>query len=176
MKILKMILLVIVIIIAIPLIAAFFIKNAYTVQREITISKPTADVYDYVRFLRNQEQYNKWVMQDPGMKKQFTGTDGNEGFIYAWDSQNKNAGKGEQEIKKLVPGKTVSSEVRFEKPMKAVSTLDMQLQPVTNGTRILWVMNGYSKYPMNFMNLFMNKMLGGDMETSLVTLKNILEK
>ena len=118
MKTLKMILIIILVIVAIPLIAAMFIKKNYTIKRGIVINKQTASVYNYVRYLRNQEQYNKWVMTDPNMKKQFTGTDGNEGFIYAWDSNDKKAGKGEQEIKKLVDGKLVTSEVRFEKPMK----------------------------------------------------------
>ena len=175
MKTLKMILIIILVIIAIPLIAAMFIKKNYTIKRGIVINKQTASVYNYVRYLRNQEQYNKWVMTDPNMKKQFTGIDGNEGFIYAWDSNDKKAGKGEQEIKKLVDGKLVTSEVRFEKPMKATSMLDMQLEPVTEGTKILWVMNGNNKYPMNFMNLFMDKMLGNDMQTSLINLKTILE-
>ncbi len=37
-------------------------------------------------------------------------------------------------------------------------------------------MNGKNNYPLNFMNLFMNNMLGKDLETSLTTLKSILEK
>ena len=72
MKYLKMILLTIVIIIAIPFVVALFVKKEYTVQREITINKSTDVVYNYVRYLRNQEQYSKWVMTDPNMRKKFT--------------------------------------------------------------------------------------------------------
>ncbi len=36
-------------------------------------------------------------------------------------------------------------------------------------------MKGKSKYPMNLMNLFIDKMLGKDLTTSLSNLKNILE-
>ena len=37
-------------------------------------------------------------------------------------------------------------------------------------------MNGKSKYPLNLMNIFMDNMLGKDLETSLHNLKTILEK
>ena len=37
-------------------------------------------------------------------------------------------------------------------------------------------MVGKNPYPMNFMNLFLDKLLGKDIETSLLTLKTILEK
>jgi hypothetical protein len=37
-------------------------------------------------------------------------------------------------------------------------------------------MNGSNPYPLNLMHLFMDNMLGKDLETGLVTLKNVLEK
>jgi hypothetical protein len=39
-------------------------------------------------------------MGEDGSKyeKGIRGTDGTVGFVYGWDSKNKNAGKGEQEI------------------------------------------------------------------------------
>ena len=36
--------------------------------------------------------------------------------------------------------------------------------------------NDGSKYPFNLMNVFMNSMLGNDLETSLTNLKSVLEK
>src|SRR5476649_899486 len=88
-------------IIAIPFIVAIFKPEEYVIEREIVIKRPKADVFNYVKLLKNQDHYSKWVMTDPSMKKSFTGTDGTVGFIYAWDSENKQAGKGEQEIIKL---------------------------------------------------------------------------
>jgi uncharacterized membrane protein len=76
MKTLKKILIVVAIIIAIPLIIALFIKKEYAVEREITINKPKHDVFNYVRYLRHQDNYSKWVRMNPNMKKDFRGTDG----------------------------------------------------------------------------------------------------
>lgn len=172
----KIILIVLAIIIAMPLIAALLIKKKYTVEREIIINKPKEEVFNYVKFLKNQDRYSKWVMMDPNMKKDFRGTDGTVGFIYAWNG-NKKAGKGEQEIKRIVEGERLDLEVRFEKPFEGIAHAPLVTETVSkNTTKVKWGMEGESKYPMNFMNLFMDSMLGKDLETSLATLKNILEK
>ena len=176
MKLLKKILLIIVIIIAIPLIIALFVTKEYAVEREITINKSRQDVFNYVKHLKNQDNYNKWVMRDPAMKKDFRGTDGTEGFVYAWDG-NKKAGKGEQEIKKIAEGKEMDFEIRFERPFEGLASVYMMTDELAQDqTKLRWGMSGKSKYPMNFMNLFMDNMLGKDLETSLETLKAILEK
>ncbi|TDH21261.1 polyketide cyclase [Segetibacter sp. 3557_3] len=177
MKVFRKIVAVILILIAIPLVIALFVKKEYTVERELTINKPTEPVFEYIRHIKNQDHYSKWVMTDQAMNKQFKGTDGTVGFVYAWDSENKNAGKGEQEIKSITYGKQVDMEIRFIKPFEGIATTYMRTEPVTeNQTKVKWAMKGQNNYPMNFMNLFIDGMLGKDMETSLATLKGILEK
>jgi hypothetical protein len=176
MKTLKKILLVVLIIVAIPLIIALFVKKEYNVEREITVNKPKQEVFDYVRHLKNQDHYSKWVMMDPAMKKDFRGTDGTVGFVYAWDG-NDDAGKGEQEIKSITQGERVDVEVRFKKPMEGIAYAPIITEGVSEGqTKVKWGMKGKSSYPMNFVNLFMDGMLGKDIEASLTTLKSILER
>src|SRR5690606_7302599 len=101
MKIVKKILIVLAIIIAIPLIIALFVKKDYAVQREVTIDKPKQEVFDYIKYLKNQDNYSKWNKIDPEMKKSYKGTDGTVGFISRWESNKKEVGWGEQEIKKI---------------------------------------------------------------------------
>ena len=175
MKILKKILIVIAVIIAIPLIVALFVKKEYVVQSEITINKPSQEVFDFVKLLKNQEYYNKWVMADPNMKKDLKGTDGTVGFIYAWDG-NDQVGQGEQEIKNIQDGREINTELRFIRPMEGLANTKMATIPEGGQTKVTWEMRGESKYPMNFMNLFIGKMLGKDQMTSLNRLKEILEK
>src|SRR5438128_148750 len=113
MKILKKILLIIAFLVAIPLIIALFTKSEYTVEREITINRPNDQVFDYIKHLKNQENYSKWVMMDPGMKREFKGTDGTAGFIYTWDSKKDDVGKGEQKIVRIKDGERIDSELHF---------------------------------------------------------------
>lgn len=161
--------------IAIPLIVALFVKKDYAVSREVTIRKPKLEVYNYLRFLKNQDAFSKWVMVDPGMKKDYQGTDGTIGFVYAWDGDK--AGKGEQEIKGLSEGERVDLELRFVKPIASAGKAHFTTQTVSeNETKVTWAMEASNTYPMNFMNLFMDRLLGGDLQVSLHNLKSILEK
>lgn len=143
--------------------------------REITVAAPSQKVFDYIRIVKNQEQYSTWVMQDPAMKKVLTGTDGTVGFIYAWDSEK--AGKGEQEITSITEGEGIGMEIRFEKPLEGIAHTTMSTEPIDDGhTKVKWAMEGRNNYPINFMNLFMGSMLGNDMDASLQLLKSNLEK
>jgi len=178
MNILLIILAIIIVPILLLLVIGLFTKRSYSVQRQILIDRSVDVVYNYVKYLRNQDNYSKWVMRDPGMKKEFKGTDGTPGFVYAWDSQDKNAGKGEQEIKSLQQDKSVEAELRFERPFKAVSDTTMTTSATADGkTQVRWIFASTMKYPMNVMLLMMNfdKVLGGDMDSSLARLKGILE-
>jgi len=165
-------------IIVVLLIVAAISPKGYSLQRTTVINKPVADVLDYVKYLKNQDHYNKWVMTDPGMKKVFTGTDGTPGFIYAWDSEMKNAGKGEQEILSITPNQELKYEVRFVKPFAAIAPSYIKTKALTDGTtNVTWGFASKMPYPMNIVMLFMNMeaMLGKDMDTSLNNLKRILE-
>jgi hypothetical protein len=116
-------------------------------------------------------------MADTNMKREFKGTDGNIGFVYAWDSQDKNVGKGEQEIIKLVEGERVDAEIRFIKPFEGVASTSLMIGPISeNQVKVTWLMNGRNNYPMNLMIPFIDNLLGKDLELSLTNLKNILEK
>lgn len=177
MKIIKKILFVIAGIIVLALVAALFVSKEYSVRREITINKPSQEVFDYVKFIKNQEHYNKWVMMDPNMKKDYQGTDGTVGFVYAWDSQKDDVGKGEEEIKLLEEGKKINLEVRFIRPFEGLAMTEMTTEAISpTQTRVSWGMSGRSAYPMNLTNTIMDGMLGADLEESLGTLKGILEK
>jgi len=165
------------------LIIGLFSKKRYTIEREIDINKPRQVVFDYIRYLKNQDYYNKWVMMDPNMKKSFDGNDGTGGFVYAWDGNNK-AGAGEQEIKKIVEGRRIDIEVRFKRPFKGVAQTYMETGSGSNAgtiqdcTRVKWAIGNQMGYPMNLMLLFINmdKLLGRDIEISLSNLKAILEQ
>jgi len=177
MKILKRILLAIVAIIVLVLLIALFVKKEYTVQRDIVINRPVAEVFEYIRFSKNQENYNKWWKADPNSKREYRGTDGTKGFVVAWDSKDNSVGAGAQEIKNIEPGNRIDFEIRFKRPFEGISQVYMATEPVNDKqTKLTWVFSGKSKYPMNLMNLFIDNMLGKDMQTSLNDLKSILEK
>jgi hypothetical protein len=175
MEILILVLVVLVVLVAAIFIGALFLKQEFSIKKDIIVHRRSSEVFEYVRHLRNQEHYSKWVMADPHMKKTFRGQDGTVGFVYGWNG-NKKAGEGEQEITRLTDGRKVDIEVRFIRPFKSTARTPIVIEPVTETqTRVIWGMEGRTKYPMNLTNLFVGKVLGKDLELSLQTLKDILE-
>jgi uncharacterized membrane protein len=180
MKIVKRILIVIAVLIAIPLILALFTKKDYAVERSIVINKPKQEVFNYVKHLRNQDNFSVWTKLDPEMKKEFRGTDGTEGFVYAWDSQKGDgAGAGEQKIVKITEGESVDMNLHFIRPFEGLADARFTTTEVAaNQTKVTWGFKSSMKYPMNAMLLFMDmdKILGKDLATGLKDLKAVLEK
>ena len=163
-------------IIALLLLIALFMKKEHYVKREIIINAPRQKVFDYVKLLKNQDEFNKNAMAGPDRNREFKGTDGTVGFIYAW-SGDKNAGVGEKEIKNIIEGKKIETEIRFVKPMRVTANIIMETESLPdNQTKVSWSNGGTLKYPINIMIPMMEKHVVKDMDSSLSTLKNILEK
>ena len=178
MKIIKKILLAIVFLIVLVLVVALFVKREYSVERDITINKPQQDVFNYIKFVKNQDNYSKWAMADPAMRKEYKGTDGTVGFVSAWDSDSSHVGKGEQEITKITDNE-LDMDLRFIKPFKGSEDAAMKAEAIdSNQTKVKWIFHSKMNYPMNVMLLCMNmdKMVGNDLSTGLTNLKAILEK
>lgn len=178
-KFLGLVAFVLLFIFAVILITAAFTKKEYSVERELKINVPNQVAFDYVKLLKNQNQFSVWAKIDPGMKTEFRGTDGTVGFVSAWDSQVKEAGKGEQEIKGIKEGSRIDYEIRFLKPMKSTDNAFMAFAPVNDSvTTVKWGFYGKLKYPMNISLLFMDMdaILGKDLEGGLNNLKSLLEK
>lgn len=162
-------------IIALLLIIAFVMKKEHYVKCEIIINAPKQKVFDYVRLLKNQDNFNKHAMAGPDRNREFKGTDGTVGFIYAW-SGNKDAGVGEKEIINMIEGRKIETEIRFVKPMTVTARMIMETESLSDGqTKVSWSNAGTLKYPINIMIPMMQKHVAKDMDVSLATLKGILE-
>lgn len=161
---------------ALFLLLALVTKKDFSIEKQIIIDKPKAEVFNYLKLIKNQEKYSVWVMKDSNVKIVYTGTDGTVGFISSWTSDDKNVGIGAQEIIKINEGESMGVEVRFKKPFEATNYAhtDVTALSVTQ-TKVSNVFTGKQKFPMNVMNLFMDKLIGKDMLQNLVNMKTNLE-
>jgi len=178
MRILKIIGLVILVLILLLLIIAAFMKKDMNVTKEVIINKTKQDVFAYVKLLKNQDNYSKWGSMDPYMKKTYTGTDGNVGFVSGWEG-NKEVGAGEQEILKIDEGNRIDYALRFIKPFKSNADAFMIFEDAGNNqTKVQWGFKSKMAYPMNIILLFMSvdEMVGKDFQIGLDNLKKVMEK
>jgi len=151
-------------------------KKEHYVRREMIINAPIQKVFDYLKLLKNQDEFNKHAMAGPDRKREFKGTDGTVGYIYAW-SGNKNAGEGEKEIMNIIEGKRIETQIRFVRPMATTANVIMETESLSDYQTKVYLSNaGTLKYPMNIFIPIAEKKFPKDMDISLSTLKNILEK
>lgn len=177
MKVLKKILIVLVILIAIPLIVALFVPNQYTVSVSETINKPSQVVYDYVRILKNQEEYSEWLKPDPNLHPVITGIDGTVGAKQSWDSKNEDVGTGDQTITSLTPER-MDMLLQFYKPFAGTAKAANIFKPAgENQTILTSEFYSDSKYPFNLMSYFFGRpMIQETQAKNLKNIKEILEK
>ncbi|GIU23172.1 SRPBCC family protein [Shewanella sp. MBTL60-007] len=174
----KKFLLLILVIIALPFIVALFVDRGYSVTTEIIIDKPVAEVFDYVRYLKNQDNYSVWAQMDPDMQKSYRGIDGMTGFTASWSSGKDEVGVGEQEIVRIDEGKRIDYELRFYKPFESTDFAYIETEAISaRQTRVTWGFGGHLDYPMNLMILFIDfeGMIAKDLNQGLVQLKAIVE-
>ncbi|MFM2226309.1 MAG: hypothetical protein RJA07_2511 [Bacteroidota bacterium] len=163
-------------VIALLLIIALFMKKEHYAKSETIINAPTQKVFDFLKLLKNQDKFNKYAKADPNRNWEYKGTDGTVGFIIAW-SGNKDAGEGEKEIINLIEGKRIETQIRFVKPMVTTAQIVMETESLSdNQTKVTWSNAGTLPYPLNIMIPLFENRFAKDMDSSLLTLKNILEK
>jgi hypothetical protein len=158
------------------LLAVIAPKN-YDVNRSIVVNQPVSSVFEYLKYLKNQEQWSPWERKDPNMEKEFAGVDGEVGAVSRWKG-NKEVGEGEQEITRVVKDEVVESNLRFFKPWKSQSNAYLRVEESGIGaTKVTWGFSGHNKFPISIMMLFMNmdKAVGKDFEEGLSSLKSVLE-
>lgn len=166
------------ILLAIPLVTALFVKQDYKVETQVVIQQPAQVVFDYIRFLGNQDNFSVWAALDPNMQKSYRGVDGTVGFVSAWQSDNPDVGSGEQEIKAIQEGQRIDFELRFYQPFESVSPAYMTTEAIApEQTRVSWGFAGHMPYPMNLMLLVMDveTIIAADLQQGLDNLKLILE-
>jgi hypothetical protein len=170
---------IVVLLVAAVAVTSFVTKTDCRVEREITINKPRAEVYNYVKILKNQNDWGPWYKKEPTMKQEFRGTDGTVGFVSHWTGQSEEVGEGEQEIKKLVEYERMDTELRFIKPFESKADAFLTLESVNESqTKVKWGFTTTFPRPMNLMLVVMDMdaLIGKDFADGLSSLKAIMER
>lgn len=158
------------------LIAAALTPRTYTVSVSETIDVPTSAVKDYVRILNNQKNYSVWVMADPNMVPEITGTDGEVGASQYWNSPVKDVGEGRQTITAITDNR-IDMDLEFMRPFKGTAKAATLFEAITpNQTLVTSEFYGNDPYPINLMAYWFGRgMLADAQKRNLANLKGILE-
>jgi uncharacterized protein YndB with AHSA1/START domain len=171
------ILIIIAVVIAAILIFAATKPDICRVQRTVAIAAPAEKIFPHINDFHQWRAWSPYEHKDPAMQRTFSGATIGPGTIYEWDG-NKNVGKGRIEITDATPPSRVAINLDMFKPFVAHNKVEFTLQPQGDATTVTWSMQGHTPYLAKIMHVFFNmdRMVGGDFEKGLASLKAIAEK
>jgi hypothetical protein len=151
--------------------------NSFRVERSIDIKASPAKIFPYVNDMRKGLEWSPWEKTDPQMKRTYTGSTAGKGAGYAWDG-NTEAGKGKMTIIESVENQKVVVALHFDEPMVGDNVVDYSLTPKGESTNVKWSMSGPMPFISKVVCIFMDmdKMIGGQFEKGLQSLKSVVEK
>lgn len=175
MKFIKIIFLIVIVVGISFFVVGMFLPKTYSVSRSTIIKAPDSLVFKNVADFNNFLKWNPWTKMEPAAKVEISGTPLQAGHLWEW--KGKETGEGQMELDKIQAPKSVDFVLTFTKPFQSVAQTNFTFEPVAEGTKVTWRMNGESNSTVEkWMYLNMDNMLGKDFESGLKNLKELSEK
>lgn len=151
--------------------------NTFRVERSTTVQASADKIYPHINDFHAWTAWSPFEKMDLAMKKTYTGAATGVGAKYEWNGDDK-VGQGRMEITESVSPSKVVIKLDFIKPFEASNIAEFTMVPEGNATKVTWAMIGNHNYMSKVMCMFfsMDKMVGGDFEKGLASLKAIAEK
>ena len=174
MKIILRVFGVLVVLVLLAVVVAFFLPPSYRVERSTVVNARPDVVFAQVDDLKAWKGWSAWHERDPAMKLSYSTPSSGVGAWSAWESRSE--GNGKMTITSVEPAKRVVYKLEFP-DMNMISSGTMELQPEEKGVRVVWVSAGELGFnPMHrWFGLFMDKLIGADFEKGLAKLKAVAE-
>lgn len=168
-------------VVGLALLAVLLVSVAYALPRHVTVARsevvnaPEGDVFPYVNNLRRFNEWSPWAARDPDAVYRFSGPEAGEGARMQWSSDHPDVGSGSQEIIESRRPRYVRVSLDFGDMGKANASYD--LEPSGAGTRVVWIFEtDVGNNPLKrWMGLMFDRWIGGDYETGLARLKELVE-
>jgi hypothetical protein len=158
--------------------------DSYRVERSQRIEAPAEVVFGQIDNFKSWAAWSPWEKRDPDMKRAFEGSPSGVGAGYTWVG-NKEVGQGRMTITDSKPPRGGSDEtahvsirLEFIKPFASVASSEFIVKPeAARAATVSWVMEGRNNLMGKAFGVFMNmdKMIGGDFESGLASLKTVAE-
>jgi len=149
----------------------------FRIERRAAIKAPPDKVFALIEDFRAWRAWSPYETKDPDMQRSYSGADRGRGARYAW-SGNGNVGSGRMEIVEAAAPSTLRIKLDFSTPFEAHNIAEFTLVPRGEATEVSWAMDGPAPLLSKVMQVFFDfdKMIGGDFEAGLASLKASAER
>ena len=146
--------------------------NTFQVARTASIKATPEKIFPLINDFQLFRSWSPYETKDPAMKRSFSGPSSGQGATYAWEG-NGNVGSGQMKITDSQPSSRVTIALDMMRPLETHNTVEFTLVPKGNATDVTWTMQGPVPYIAKIIHVFFNmdRMVGDDFETGLVSLK-----
>ena len=173
---LKKIALVLVVIVAAFAVTAALQPADFRIARSAAIAAPPEAIFPHVNDMHQWQEWSPWAKLDPAAEVSFDGPAAGKGAGFAW-AGNMEVGVGRMTITESQPNDLIRFQLDFEKPMKGTNIAEFTFKPEGGQTAVTWTMSGKNGFVAKAFGLIVNcdKMVGGQFEKGLATLKSLTE-
>lgn len=150
--------------------------DEFRITRSTTIAAPAAEVFAQVDDFHNWEAWSPWAKLDPTAKVTFEGPTAGTGAKFRW-SGNDEVGEGSMTVVESQPSDLIVLKLEFVKPFENSCTEEFTFRPQADQTVVTWTMSGRNTFLCKAVHMCMDmeKMVGGDFEKGLASLKAVVE-
>jgi hypothetical protein len=150
--------------------------DEFRVARTARVAASPEAVHALIEDFRRWPLWSPYEKRDPTMKRTLGGAAKGKGATYAWDG-NGEVGAGSMEILDDSLAKIVIK-LDFSRPFEGHNIAEFAIRPVGSEVDVTWAMSGPAPFITKLMGVFfsMDKMIGGDFEMGLASLKAEAEK
>jgi hypothetical protein len=167
------------IVVVLGLLAAFVATRPedFSISRSATFAAPAPAVFVQVNEIKKWEVWSPWAKKDPQAKSSYAGPAAGTGASMSWAGNNE-VGEGRMTIAESRANELVRFKLEFFKPFAATNEAQFAFKENGGKTTVTWTMTGRNNFIARAMCLVfdMDKMVGGDFEKGLASLKGIVEK
>lgn len=170
---------VLIIILAVFCGVAFLLPKDFAVTRTVEINAPVEAVYEQANTLSNWANWSAWHEMDPDANYVYSNPDAGVGASYSWDGNPELVGQGELSILSSTTNQSIGTQVIFYKDGEenGRGNGEWVFSEEDGVTHVSWSFLGDMGYnPVaRWFGLFMDGMLGPQLETGLSNMKEYLE-
>lgn len=146
--------------------------DSFAVERSTTIQATPEFAFALVNDFHRWNEWSPWDKLDPTMKRTFEGASAGSGALYSWTGNDK-VGEGKMTIEESKPNEFVRIKLEFIKPFASTNSTIFTFTPAGKDTQVKWKMEGHNNFMSKAFSMFMDmdKMVGGDFERGLASMK-----
>jgi hypothetical protein len=150
--------------------------STFRVERSLVMAAPAELPFGLVNTFQQWHYWSPWDAMDPKMQKTFDGPIAGPGASYSW-SGNDQVGKGKMTILDAKLYERIDLKLEFTEPWQATNATVFKFEPVAEGTKVTWSMEGNNTFMGKAFSLFMDMdgMIGKDFEKGLASMKGLVE-